>query len=576
MESSLTRNALHYQAFDKMIFRKTIVFDKILQILKYVLPIYCSRDGHRTNFLLNVLVLTDISIFKIKHLQKLMEVLNGYVTERMEKNSLLLCANPILAICLAAELTDKIRVSRRLFENDCKRIKLELLKLGNMYTMKLQDEKYYEKLIMDKDITGRSVLKIITENKFELLMDENDPKAESVMLKVWNGSQATKCDGDIYDFSAAFHILYTKPKVMTRKVGKMQLTKAFTNFFQPNLKVDYNIQYKYRIRKISFFFLKDFVCSFLLLGIFQYINYKYLNLFNVSYEDAAFYKYRNENLHLSDQEAMEAYEVEQIRLGLNDYTYSIFYSVIFCTALLLQIVFKLIFNLCTRGKKTNIDKWTILDTLCGITNLGAVLMLTRIQAEDLIKPEVKDIADYYMIFVLAITWLRFFFYFLVVRHVSKLLLTLIAMLLDTLGFIMLAACYLLIMASVFTTLYQDIKTENYGNILLSCRTMFDAILATYDYENTYPKELSYSILMICHVLFSHVILLNYLIAILTLTYEKMKQSGVFHYKCNLFQYCERYLIAFEDPAYGQIIVHPAPLNFAALLLLPAICNRKVS
>lgn len=60
------------------------------------------------------------------------------------------------------------------------------------------------------------------------------------------------------------------------------------------------------------------------------------------------------------------------------------------------------------------------------------------------------------------------------------------------------------------------------------------------------REISSSLLMMFHVFFSNILLLNYLIAILSTTYENMKQTGIFRYKVNLYQYCEKYLVAFTD------------------------------
>jgi len=60
-----------------------------------------------------------------------------------------------------------------------------------------------------------------------------------------------------------------------------------------------------------------------------------------------------------------------------------------------------------------------------------------------------------MIIVLLVTWLRFFAYFLVIRQISKLLLTLISMITDTLSFLFIFTCFVVLMASVFSTLYQD-------------------------------------------------------------------------------------------------------------------------
>ena len=61
--------------------------------------------------------------------------------------------------------------------------------------------------------------------------------------------------------------------------------------------------------------------------------------------------------------------------------------------------------------------------------------------------------DYFMIIALAFAWVRFFMYFLVVRSMSKLLLTLYEMAEDTLSFFFIVSCFIMIMSSIFTTLY---------------------------------------------------------------------------------------------------------------------------
>ncbi len=142
--------------------------------------------------------------------------------------------------------------------------------------------------------------------------------------------------------------------------------------------------------------------------------------------------------------------------------------------------------------------------------------------------------DYFMILVLCVSWLRFFVYFLVVRSISKLLLTLLAMIGDTLAFMFIVVCFIAIMASIFTTLYQDTNPVKYGSLTITVRTLFDAALAVYDYDGMGERELSHSILIIGHVFFSNILLMNYLIAILSTTYENMKQSGIFRYKVNLY------------------------------------------
>jgi uncharacterized membrane protein (DUF485 family) len=86
-----------------------------------------------------------------------------------------------------------------------------------------------------------------------------------------------------------------------------------------------------------------------------------------------------------------------------------------------------------------------------------------------------------MLIVLIACWLRFFVYFLVYEHISKLLLTLTKMVGDAVSFVFIVACFLLLTASVFTTLYQDYNPEKYGDLRASVATLFDASLAVYSY-----------------------------------------------------------------------------------------------
>lgn len=212
-----------------MIFREDTVIIEILTILK---------EGYRTNFLMNILSLIDISVWKNKHLKDLIEIINDYVDENYDKNRLLLSPNPLMSIALAAELLNKIGDARRKFENECVKIKNQLLALGKMYSRKIEDEKYFESLIMGIDFKKRTVIKTITANSFEQLMDEDDPKAENLMVMLWHGKEATKCDGNIYGYSNMTHILMTKTKKISGK--KSTFLQMVTNFYDPNFKVDYS------------------------------------------------------------------------------------------------------------------------------------------------------------------------------------------------------------------------------------------------------------------------------------------------------------------------------------------------
>jgi hypothetical protein len=106
--------------------------------------------------------LIDIGVWKNKHLKEILDCIKGYLDDPFDKNRLLLSSNPLLSIALAAEILGKIAESRKKFENECFKIKEDLLKMGKMYSSKIDDQRYYEKLVMSTDYKNRSVIKTIT------------------------------------------------------------------------------------------------------------------------------------------------------------------------------------------------------------------------------------------------------------------------------------------------------------------------------------------------------------------------------------------------------------------------------
>jgi hypothetical protein len=66
------------------------------------------------------------------------------------------------------------------------------------------------------------------------------------------------------------------------------------------------------------------------------------------------------------------------------------------------------------------------------------------------------------------------------------------------------------------------------------RTLFDSSMAVYNYAGMYPYELLTSILLIIHTFFANVLMMNFLIAILSLTYENLKETVIFNYKVNQY------------------------------------------
>ncbi len=60
---------------------------------------------------------------------------------------------------------------------------------------------------------------------------------------------------------------------------------------------------------------------------------------------------------------------------------------------------------------------------------------------------------------------------------------------------------------------------SYSGLAKSTRTLYDAFLAVYNYKGLEERELAHSVLMMLHIFFGSILLLNYLIAILNNVYQ---------------------------------------------------------
>jgi hypothetical protein len=200
--------------------------------------------------------------------------------------------------------------------------------------------------------------------------------------------------------------------------------------------------------------------------------------------------------------------------------------------------------------------------------------LKRLKSKTILVKSKKETLDYYVIAVVIVSWMRFFGYFLVIRNISKLLSTLIKMVYDGLSFILIVSSYLLLMSTVYTTLFGD-SMEEYATITLSLRYLFDAMLGAYVYTDNPDYEMSNGILTMIHVFMSNIFLLNFLVAILSTVYEIMQEHGEFAFKKNKYEFIEKYSVAMMDQhGYSELVMHPPPLNIFSFFLLPCVIRPE--
>lgn len=199
-----------------------------------------------------------------------------------------------------------------------------------------------------------------------------------------------------------------------------------------------------------------------ILFIYQYINFLYLDLF----QDKNF-------------RAKTTAEQEQ---NLESYKNWNVLAFIISGSLLFSFVLKILFNVLAK-RKLRCDIWTLLDVACAFVNLVAVNVVSNFTVTELLNVNRKQSIDYYIILVMSMSWVRFFSYLLVNRHISPLINTLFRMVVDTFYFMVILLSYMAIMSSVFETLFIDVDDSNFGTFVLSFRSLFSAMMGDFSYDN---------------------------------------------------------------------------------------------
>lgn len=109
-------------------------------------------------------------------------MIKDIIKSKHENNRILLCYNPILAICLSCEYLMKIGKALNVFKHENNVLKEKLLDLGIKIIENFEDEKI-EKIFLDLDFKDRTLLKIITVNNFSKLFQTY--KINILLEEIW-------------------------------------------------------------------------------------------------------------------------------------------------------------------------------------------------------------------------------------------------------------------------------------------------------------------------------------------------------------------------------------------------------
>ena len=174
-------------------------------------------------------------------------------------------------------------------------------------------------------------------------------------------------------------------------------------------------------------------------------------------------------------------------------------------------------------------------------------LLIQIEPKLWLRAKYQSLISMCFVLMLIISWFRFIVFMTLIKKFSILLLTMIKMVSDSQNFFTLMVMLFFIFIVWFMTLFQEVSMH-YNNFPMAFRTLFDAMLGNFSHfgVSTDPAYWEHYIVIILYVVLCHVFLLNYLIAIMSTTYEEMMPKGNFAYQSERYKYIERYRIAMQD------------------------------
>lgn len=92
-----------------------------------------------------------------------------------------------MIIALTCELLGKIADTKLQFRQASEEIMETLQDLAKDICDRIEDEDEFKQFLDDTDFNNRSLLKIITEQKFERMLSVDNPMSQNVMSKIFVG-----------------------------------------------------------------------------------------------------------------------------------------------------------------------------------------------------------------------------------------------------------------------------------------------------------------------------------------------------------------------------------------------------
>jgi len=221
-----------------------------------------------------------------------MEIFLGIETNDIESNIILVLYNPILSLAIVCELLNKIGGTTTIYKRPAAELSESIQRICQKLSENLNED-LVKRVYMDTDFRGQTLLRLIVNLDLEPLVTTQ--KVEELIEKLWVGKDTYECDGTLKYFSKLGYLSHNSFRILPGKEFTME--DLVKQDYSPQLDENFWFQFHYRRYSINYIFSKEFISAILVVIVFQFVNYRYIQSFRR--EDFVHLSYKKQYVHIN-------------------------------------------------------------------------------------------------------------------------------------------------------------------------------------------------------------------------------------------------------------------------------------
>jgi len=495
-------------------------------------------------FLKRVITKARINVLIVK---KVINYLNFVLIEKkVEEHTFLTTRNPILLAVNVVLVLQSLAHNFPQYSQTLLKQAESFVLVAEIMTEKITDEVSGRKILLDKDLEGRSLFDLLMNDKARFHKIIENKYVNYVLSELWD-SNGLLVNAHFLSCSGILHILSN---------GSRQTKDTFPyvyTFFgrtKDNFRMQFSLWRESVYTRMMIQFLITLTCVLA-------SNIYIASLVRAEYELSQYSSQPDDSPEKAEWLNNRA-ELERLQYIL----------VLFLLAYISDMVLTALFVVKTTGDLVKAMKKLFNDTFM----LDIIILCLSIRPIHFLLVD-KEPVDHKELLILSLAfWIKNIFILQIFESFGLLIRLIFRMLLDIIKFLIILVSVLLCFCTLFIAFYGD--EEKFSNYTETSLTLIDAMFGNYYVEILFSNESNRvrgRYLLVIFLFVTSILLLNLLIAILSNTYNMFNQRAKTDYSLTIYQIYHMYRY---HPLYGALGAFPPILSAFQVPFLPYYLLEK--